>query len=116
MKKGKKLIIALFLALTFIVTDLAAAPATAQAAGTLKFANSGILAKGDHIGYGIINSVKSDKILSLKSSNTKVLTVKKKIRTLLMQSRIRIQIQKKIRKNLPKTAVVMKNRIRKKQR
>ena len=77
MKRAKKLIVALVLALTFIVMDLAAAPATAQAAGTLSFAKSGTLAKGDHVGYGIINSVKSDKILNLKSSNTKVLTVKK---------------------------------------
>ena len=77
MKRAKKLIVALVLALTFIATNLAAAPATVQAAGTLRFAKSATLAKGDDVGYGIINSVKSDKILNLKSSNTKVLTVKK---------------------------------------
>lgn len=77
MKRAKKLIVALVLALTFIVTDLAVAPTTAQAAGTLSFAKSVTLTTGDKVGYGIINSVKSDKVLSLKSSNTKVLTVKK---------------------------------------
>ena len=40
MKKIKNLVIALFLAFTFIVADLAAAPVTSQAAGTLKFAKS----------------------------------------------------------------------------
>ena len=40
MKKVKNLVIALFLAFTFIVADLAAAPVTAQAASTLKFAKS----------------------------------------------------------------------------
>ena len=80
MKKVKNLVIALFLAFTFIVADLAAAPATAQAAGTLKFAKSITLMREngtDGTGtYGIMNSVKSDKILNLKSSNTSVATVK----------------------------------------
>lgn len=40
MKKVKNLVIALFLAFTFIVADLVAAPVTAQAAGSLKFAES----------------------------------------------------------------------------
>ena len=79
MKKVKNLVIALFLAFTFIVADLAA-PATAQAAGTLKFAKSITLMREngtDGTGtYGIMNSVKSDKILNLKSSNTSVATVK----------------------------------------
>ena len=66
MKRAKKLIVALVLALTFIVTNLAAAPATVQAAGKLNFAKSATLAKGDDVGYGIINSVKSDKILKNK--------------------------------------------------
>lgn len=81
MKKVKNLVIALFLAFTFIVADLAAAPATAQAAGTLKFAKSITLMREngtDGTGtYGIMNSVKSDKILNLKSSNTSVVKVKK---------------------------------------
>lgn len=77
MKKIKNLVIALFLAFTFIVADLAAAPVTAQAAGTLKFAKSITMLKGNQIGYGIMNSVKSDKILNLKCSNTNVATVKK---------------------------------------
>ena len=77
MKKIKNLVIALFLAFTFIVADLAAAPVTAQAAGTLKFAKSITMLKGNKIGYGIMNSVKSDKILNLKCSNTNVATVKK---------------------------------------
>ena len=80
MKKVKNLVIALFLAFTFIVADLAAAPATAQAAGTLKFAKSITLMREngtDGTGtYGIINSVKSDKILNLKSSNKSVAMVK----------------------------------------
>ena len=46
MKKIKNLVIALFLAFTFIVADLAAAPVTAQAAGTLKFAKSITMLKG----------------------------------------------------------------------
>ena len=81
MKKVKNLVIALFLAFTFIVADLAATPATAQAAGTLKFAKSITLMRENGtdgtMSYGIINSVKSDKILNLKSSNTSVATVKK---------------------------------------
>ena len=77
MKKIKNLVIALFLAFTFIVADLAAAPVTAQAADTLKFAKSITMLKGNQIGYGIMNSVKSDKILNLKCSNTNVATVKK---------------------------------------
>ena len=68
MKRVKNLVIALFLAFTFIVADLVAAPVTAQAAGSLKFAKSITLMKGEG-SYGIINSVKSDKILNLKSSN-----------------------------------------------
>lgn len=76
MKKVKNLVIALFLAFTFIVADLVAAPVTAQAAGSLKFAKSITLMKGEG-SYGIINSVKSDKILNLKSSNTSVVKVKK---------------------------------------
>ena len=40
MKKAVKRLLVLFLALTFIVTDLAVAPVTAQAAGTLKFLKS----------------------------------------------------------------------------
>ena len=80
MKKVKNLVIALFLAFTFIVADLAAAPVTAQAAGTLKFAKSITLMRENGtdgtMAYGIINSVKSDKILNLKSSNTNVAVVK----------------------------------------
>ena len=77
MKKAVKRLLVLFLALTFIVTDLAVAPVTAQAAGTLKFTKSVALMKGEEIGYGIINSVRSDKVLGLKSSNTSVVSVKK---------------------------------------
>ena len=80
MKIVKNLVIALFLAFTFIVADLAAAPVTAQAAGTLKFAKSITLMRENGtdgtMAYGIINSVKSDKILNLKSSNTNVAVVK----------------------------------------
>ena len=76
MKKVKNLAIVLFLAFTFIVADIAVAPATAQAAGTLKFAKSITLMREEG-SYGIMNSVKSDKILNLKSSNTSVATVKK---------------------------------------
>ena len=75
MKKVKNLVIALFLAFTFIIADLVAAPVTAQAAGSLKFAKSITLMKGEG-SYGIINSVKSDNILNLKSSNTSVAMVK----------------------------------------
>ena len=77
MKKAVKRLLVLFLALTFIVTDLAVAPVTAQAAGTLKFHKSIALMKGEEIGYVIINSVSSDKVLGLKSSNTSVVSVKK---------------------------------------
>ena len=77
MKKAVKRLLVLFLALTFIVTDLAVAPVTAQAAGTLKFHKTIALMKGEEIGYGIINSVRSDKVLGLKSSNTNVLSVRK---------------------------------------
>ena len=77
MKKAVKRLLVLFLALTFIVTDLAVAPVTAQAAGTLKFHKSIALMKGDEIGHVIRNSVRSDKVLGLKSSNTSVVSVKK---------------------------------------
>ena len=77
MKKAVKKLLVLFLALTFIVTDLAVAPVTAQAAGTLKFHKSIALMKGDEIGHVIRNSVRSDKVLGLKSSNTSVVSVKK---------------------------------------
>ena len=77
MKKAVKRLLVLFLALTFIVTDLAVAPVTAQAAGTLKFHKSIALMKGEETGYVIINSVRSDKVLGLKSSNTSVVSVKK---------------------------------------
>ena len=77
MKKAVKRLLVLFLALTFIVTDLAVAPVTAQAAGTLKFHKTIALMKGEEIGYGIINSVRSDKVLGLKSSNTNVVSVRK---------------------------------------
>ena len=76
MKKAVRLLV-LFLALTFIVTDLAVAPVTAQAAGTLKFHKSIALMKGQETGDPIINSVRSDKVLGLKSSNTSVVSVKK---------------------------------------
>lgn len=77
MKKGKHVILALVLALTFLVTDLAAAPATAYAAGKPFMPKSFAMMKGQESGYGVVNSVKSDKILKLKSSNTNVVTVKK---------------------------------------
>ena len=77
MKKAVKRLLVLFLALTFIVTDLAVAPVTAQAADTLKFHKSIALMKGDEVGHVIRNSVRSDKVLELKSSNTSVVSVKK---------------------------------------
>ena len=77
MKKAVKKLLVLFLALTFIVTDLAVAPVTAQAAGTLKFHKSIALMKGDEIGHVIRNSVRSDKVLELKSSKPSVVSVKK---------------------------------------
>lgn len=77
MKKGKHVILALVLALTFLMTDLAAAPATVYAAGKPFVSKSITLMKGNEIGYGVVNSVRSDKILKLKSSNTNVVTVKK---------------------------------------
>ena len=77
MKKAVKRLLVLFLALTFIVTDFAVAPVTAQAAGTLKFHKSIALMKGDEVGHVIRNSVRSDKVLGLKSSNTSVVSVKK---------------------------------------
>lgn len=77
MKKAVKRLLVLFLALTFIVTDLAVAPVTAQAAGTLKFHKSIALMKGDEIGHVIRNSVRSDKVLELKSSKPSVVSVKK---------------------------------------
>ena len=76
-KKAVKRLLVLFLALTFIVTDFAVAPVTAQAAGTLKFHKSIALMKGDEVGHVIRNSVRSDKVLGLKSSNTSVVSVKK---------------------------------------
>ena len=77
MKKAVKRLLVLFLALTFIVTDFAVAPVTAQAAGTLKFHKSIALMKGDEIGHVIRNSVRSDKVLGLKSSKPSVVSVKK---------------------------------------
>lgn len=77
MKKTVKRLLVLFLALTFIVTDLAVAPVTTQAAGALRFQKTITLMKGDQIGHVIINSVRSDQVLGLKSSNTSVVTVKK---------------------------------------
>ena len=77
MKKAVKRLLVLFLALTFIVTDFAVAPVTAQAAGTLKFHKSIALMKGDEIGHVIRNSVRSDKVLELKSSKPSVVSVKK---------------------------------------
>ena len=76
-KKAVKRLLVLFLALTFIVTDFAVAPVTAQAAGTLKFHKSIALMKGDEIGHVIRNSVRSDKVLELKSSKPSVVSVKK---------------------------------------
>lgn len=67
----------LFLALTFIVTDLVAAPVTTQAAGALRFQKTITLMKNDQVGYGIINSVRSDQVVGLKSSNTSVVSVKR---------------------------------------
>ena len=66
MKKIKNLVIALFLAFTFIVADLAAAPVTAQAAGllNLKSANNDVEGKSNE--GMIMNLVKSIKILNLK--------------------------------------------------
>ena len=77
MKKAVKRLLVLFLALTFIVTDFAVAPVTAQAAGTLKFHKSIALMKGDEVGHVIRNSVRSDKVLELKSSKPSVVSVKK---------------------------------------
>ena len=77
MKKAVKRLLVLFLAFTFIVTDFAVAPITAQAAGTLKFHKSIALMKGDEIGHVIRNSVRSDKVLELKSSKPSVVSVKK---------------------------------------
>lgn len=77
MKKAVKRLLVLFLALTFIVTDFVVAPVTAQAAGTLKFHKSIALMKGDEIGHVIRNSVRSDKVLELKSSKPSVVSVKK---------------------------------------
>ena len=65
------------MAFVFIAADFIAAPATVQAANGLKFAKSITIMKGTETDYGIFNSVKSDKILNLKSSNTHVATVKK---------------------------------------
>ena len=76
-KKAVKRLLVLFLALTFIVTDFAVAPVTAQAAGTPKFHKSIALMKGDEIGHVIRNSVRSDKVLELKSSKPSVVSVKK---------------------------------------
>lgn len=77
MKKTVKRLLVLFLALTFIVTDLVVAPVTTQAAGALKYQKTITLMKGDQVGYGIINSVRSDQVVGLKSSNTSVVSVKK---------------------------------------
>ena len=77
MKKAVKRLLVLFLAFTFIVTDFAVAPVTAQAAGTLKFHKSIALMKGDEIGHVIRNTVRSDKVLGLKSSKPSVVSVKK---------------------------------------
>ena len=77
MKKTVKRLLVLFLALTFIVTDLVAAPVTTQAAGALRFQKTITLMKNDQVGYGIINSVRSDQVVGLKSSNTSVVSVKK---------------------------------------
>ena len=67
MKKTVKRLLVLFLALTFIVTDLVAAPVTTQAAGALRFQKTITLMKNDQVGYGIINSVRSDQVVGLKS-------------------------------------------------
>ena len=77
MKKTVKRLLVLFLALTFIVTDLVAAPVTTQAAGALRFQKTITLMKNDQVGYGIINSVRSDQVVGLKSSNTSVVSVKR---------------------------------------
>ena len=77
MKKAVKRLLVLFLALTFIVTDFAVAPVTAQAVGTPKFHKSIALMKGDEVGHVIRNSVRSDKVLELKSSKPSVVSVKK---------------------------------------
>mgnify|MGYP000314345233 CR=1 FL=1 len=49
MKKTVKRLLVLFLALTFIVTDLVAAPVTTQAAGALRFQKTITLMKNDRI-------------------------------------------------------------------
>lgn len=76
-EKSSKEIIGVISGTYIYVTDLAVAPVTAQAAGTLKFTKSVALMKGEEIGHVIINSVRSDKVLGLKSSNTNVVSVKK---------------------------------------
>ena len=65
------------MAFVFIAADFIAAPATVQATNGLKFAKSITIMKGTETDYGIFNSVKSDKILNLKSSNTNVATINK---------------------------------------
>lgn len=76
MRKNKKLLAALFCMLVLTITNLAIAPATVQAAGKLKFAKSITLMKGQEVGYGIMNFAKTDKVVKVKSSNKKVVSVK----------------------------------------
>ena len=79
MKKIKKFVLAFALIFAFVLSDIAIAPFTAQAAGLPKVMKSLVLMKGDgengEMGYGIINFVRSDKVTNLKSSNPKVLKV-----------------------------------------
>ena len=78
MKKAVKRLLVLFLALTFIVTDLAVAPVTAQAAGTLKFHKSIALMKGEEIGYSEEKIIKNPLIKRPWSRLQKVIPERQK--------------------------------------
>ena len=81
MKKIKRLVVAMSFLFAFFAAGLAVKPATVKAAGQPTFVKSILLMVGDgkegNMGWGVMNTVKSDKILKLKSSKPDVLSVKR---------------------------------------
>lgn len=76
MKKRTNLFVALILTFAVLVTNFAMAPAEAKAAGNPEiYAGIGIMQGGKTV-VEIMNTVKSDKIIKVKSSNSKIVTAK----------------------------------------
>ena len=76
MKKKKNLFVALMLAFAVLVSNFAIAPATTYAAGKPEMYAGIAIMQGGKTAVKVLNTVKSDKIIKVKSSNSKILTAK----------------------------------------